>query len=61
MRTHHVNPAKYEAAKASGNIMRVMMLKADCGSKSTARATVFMKPSWDGVDCVKCLAKRPQD
>ena len=49
------NAARYAEAMASGNIARVLMLKAACGARATDRAQLDMTADWHAVDCARCL------
>lgn len=58
MRTHYVTQEKLDQATARG-IGAVLFLRPICGAKATARGQLDLATSWNGVDCVKCLAKQP--
>lgn len=48
------NPARYEEAMASGDMRRVLMLKAACGARRTQGAMVHFSTDQAKVDCARC-------
>jgi hypothetical protein len=58
MRVHFVSQEKFDQATSRG-IGAVLYLRPVCGAKATSRGQLDLSTNWTGVDCIKCLDRKP--